>query len=530
MFEHFNTLRVLFQSAKPAMSRYLEVASIDALEQEMTERTATHQPIVMVYGVYNAGKSTLINALLGEERAEVGDIPKTDRVDPYQMGDVTILDTPGIDAPIEHEQITREQLSKSDAVIFVLSSDGVLEEHSTYQEIEKILRADKPMLVVINNRSGYKTNDPIYVALQEKFRSNLYSHFAGDEQLLARLDKVPTHLVNAKTALKGKLENKPTLVEISRLPELVKAVQRLFHETDSTQVAKTLSIQLQALLQQAIEKARSDSKDPDLAKLQELISDVRQSQTAVTQKTLNHAERGRALLKSQLYQMLQDGNRNVEPVLEQWKTDQSNYFEEQITREMRRLDSEAAEVSRLLLRTPGDMSFGIEQEDGDDGQGFSNLAGFLMQEGLKLGANKIDVTRGMIEVMKQGKSWFPSLFKGIGPKTMGKMAGKAAPFVGPTIDVIMAGWDYYKAQEVEARQIRKKRGHLEFVNLKVSEMVDGFYESLTDSVEDSTNDSYQPLIKSLQQSLETLSGESSKLNADIATMQASSQKLQQAIR
>lgn len=155
MFEHFNTLRSVLQQAQPLMSNYLDAARIEAMEQEIAVRSSNHQPIVMVYGVYNAGKSTLINALLGEERAEVGDVPKTDRVDAYQMGDVTILDTPGIDAPAEHEQISREQLAKTDAVIFVLCSDGVLEELSTYQEIEKILRADKPMLVVINNKNGY---------------------------------------------------------------------------------------------------------------------------------------------------------------------------------------------------------------------------------------------------------------------------------------------------------------------------------------------------------------------------------------
>lgn len=32
---------------------------------------------IMVYGVYNAGKSTLINAMAGEEVAEVGDVPVT---------------------------------------------------------------------------------------------------------------------------------------------------------------------------------------------------------------------------------------------------------------------------------------------------------------------------------------------------------------------------------------------------------------------------------------------------------------------
>lgn len=527
MFEHFNTLRSLLQQAHPLMSNYLDAARIEAMEQEIAVRSSNHQPIVMVYGVYNAGKSTLINALLGEERAEVGDVPKTDRVDAYQMGDVTILDTPGIDAPAEHEQISREQLAKTDAVIFVLCSDGVLEELSTYQEIEKILRADKPMLVVINNKNGYKPTDQAYITLHEKFRSNLYAHFAGDEPMLAKLDHVPTHLVNAKAALDGKLKNKPALVEISHLPALAKAVQRLFEQTDSAQVAKTLSVQLQAVLQQAIEQASSQNKDTELARLQELIADVRQSQPAVSQKVMNHAERSRAALKSQLTEMLQNGNAEIEPVLANWQTDQGNYFEAQLVREMQRLDAQAAQVSRLLLSMPGNIELESDQESSSQGQGFADLAGSLIQKGLKLGYNEKTVAKGMIEVMKQGKQWFPAMFKGIGPKTMGKMAGKAAPFVGPAIDVVMAGWDYYKAQEVVERQARKQRQHLESIRLKVSSLVDELYETLADSVDDSLHDSYFPLVSSLQQSLQTLTGESASLAADIASMQSTQQQLQQ---
>ena len=42
-------------------------------EDKREESDAT----IMVYGVYNAGKSTLINALIGKEVAEVDDVPKT---------------------------------------------------------------------------------------------------------------------------------------------------------------------------------------------------------------------------------------------------------------------------------------------------------------------------------------------------------------------------------------------------------------------------------------------------------------------
>jgi len=72
---------------------------------------------IMVYGVYNAGKSTLINAMAGEEVAEVGDVPVTATIAEYTCGSYKIIDTPGIDAPAEHEKITMEEMLKADVVI-----------------------------------------------------------------------------------------------------------------------------------------------------------------------------------------------------------------------------------------------------------------------------------------------------------------------------------------------------------------------------------------------------------------------------
>ena len=155
--------------------------------------------------------------------------------------------------------------------------------------------------------------------------------------------------------------------------------------------------------------SKPKGKDSELKSLQELVSDVLQSKTVVAQKTLNHAKYSRAQLKNQLCQMLQNGNTSVHHVLEQWQREQGDYFEAQMTSEMHRLDAEATVVSRLLLNTQGHLPLDEEQQNADEGGGFSKLAGSLIQKGLKLGYKDADVARGMIEVMKQGKQWFPSL-------------------------------------------------------------------------------------------------------------------------
>ena len=93
------------------------------------EKKSRPDASIMVYGVYNAGKSTLINTLLGREEAATDDVPLTDRVTAYQWGQYSIIDTPGVDAPIDHENVTRAQMLKADAVIFVGLTQKKLSEY-----------------------------------------------------------------------------------------------------------------------------------------------------------------------------------------------------------------------------------------------------------------------------------------------------------------------------------------------------------------------------------------------------------------
>lgn len=104
---------------------------------------------VMFFGSYNAGKSTLINTILGSESARIGDIPTTDSVDTYLWNDYNLIDSPGINAPIEHETISKEQLYKSDLIVFLIRKDDE-DSASTYKEIFELLKNGKDIFLVFN--------------------------------------------------------------------------------------------------------------------------------------------------------------------------------------------------------------------------------------------------------------------------------------------------------------------------------------------------------------------------------------------
>ena len=110
-------------------------------------------PKIMVYGIYNAGKSTLLNALIGEAKAPMNDIPTTKRVVPYAWHEYTIFDTPGINAPEKDEELSKAQLEQSDVIIFVMDTEGTFSLAKNYRELADIIRQGKHLLIVLNNKS-----------------------------------------------------------------------------------------------------------------------------------------------------------------------------------------------------------------------------------------------------------------------------------------------------------------------------------------------------------------------------------------
>jgi len=202
---------------------------------------------IMFFGAYNAGKSTLINTILKENRAKIGDIPTTDTIDTYLWNDYKLLDTPGINAPIEHENISKEQLEKSDLIVFVIRKDDE-DASSTYREIFDLLKKEKDVFLVFNY-SGLDKNGvgegSVQLSINRLNKIMLLeaTKYGIKDELLKKIELIP---INLKTALKAQLENKERLLEHTNYNQFEERFTLWLGQYNSEyQILKTLKRQIE---------------------------------------------------------------------------------------------------------------------------------------------------------------------------------------------------------------------------------------------------------------------------------------------
>ena len=187
---------------------------ISEIESIYSNKLKDVKPYIMVYGIYNAGKSSIINELLGDDLAAVNDKPETDSVDEYEWNGFTIADTPGVGAPIKHEEVTTEHLRRADIVMFVMASTGSNEKDDNYRRLKAITDAGKKVIIIINDKNGdLGSNDQELGIITTKVKENLRQYNLDSN------DYVIT-IVNAKRARDGRIKNKPALIEKSNIQEL----------------------------------------------------------------------------------------------------------------------------------------------------------------------------------------------------------------------------------------------------------------------------------------------------------------------
>ena len=232
------------------------------------ERLASDFPKIMLYGVYNSGKSTLLNALMGEERAAVGDIPKTDKITSYQWKGYELLDTPGINAPIEHQRISIEALAQCQVVFFVISAARSFENKAIFEAMRDVVRRDKHLFIVLNDKEGLGQDNSQLSDVQRSIQSNLINvGFSREQAASFRLC-----VVDAKMALEGRLMHDEALVTASGILDLERLAVEEIKRVNGFGIVADLCGYLSGMLTPFVEQLRLAGNAKSDNKLSEFLT------------------------------------------------------------------------------------------------------------------------------------------------------------------------------------------------------------------------------------------------------------------
>ncbi|MFJ1573938.1 dynamin family protein [Pseudomonas sp. NPDC088322] len=415
------------------------VASIRELSRA---KKAQAGATIMVYGVYNAGKSTLINALLGQELAAVADVPETARVQGYRWGDFEVLDTPGIDAPLEHEEITREQLIQSDVVIFVVNPLGVVEEEKTLDVLLELVLAGKMIFLVLNCKNRF---DPIDLErVKDELRQRIQLK-AGTQRVL---DHIPIVEVNARTALKAKLENKQNLLNSSGFPKFESALAEFFGSVEQKAIVARVATELSSFIQETVDALDEQQDQASIKRLDTFYAEIARREIDIHRGLKSLIEAKAAFISKSTVNALHLNSEGAQGKIEQLIGQANHEVCTELEAELSRLGLDASEMLDEVIREvrvqpqsyAGQATPNLEAQAAHADQLPASLGidMSLLESGVRQAGSMLKAEH-VISVMKVGKEWLPTLFKGIGPATMGKVAeqivGKVVPVIGIAFQV-----------------------------------------------------------------------------------------------
>ncbi|HEY0788260.1 MAG TPA: dynamin family protein, partial [Thermoanaerobaculia bacterium] len=190
--------------------RELLVELREILDQEQAEERSRIDELleslddlfrIVIVGEFNAGKSSLINALFGQRLRKEGPVPVDDRISLLRYGqaqttrplgefvveqtypveflrNLTLIDTPGTNSIVtRHQEVTEEFIPRADLVLFVTSIDRPLSESE--REFLQFIREWGKKIVFVLSKIDTKRDEEV-AEVVDYLRANVRSIFGFD--------------------------------------------------------------------------------------------------------------------------------------------------------------------------------------------------------------------------------------------------------------------------------------------------------------------------------------------------------------
>lgn len=202
--------------------------SIDEIRElvEALKFSQNIKPIVLCMGIYNSGKSSLLNALIDDfenETFKVADKRETLETKSVEHRGIIYTDTPGLNAKPDDDKKALGDEFMSDVNIFLHSlSGGELKKdeigylHSLINELNSVKSFFGKTIFVINHIEE-KSDDDIQRAI-EKIKEQIQSEFGANAKVFS---------IETLSYVDGNLQNDTELIKCSGINELKEQINKM---------------------------------------------------------------------------------------------------------------------------------------------------------------------------------------------------------------------------------------------------------------------------------------------------------------
>ncbi len=476
--EHYKSL---LERAAPTANRYLPDA--EAVVADWKTRIDEQKIHIMLFGAYNAGKSTLINTLVGREVAKHAEVPTTDTVDFYEWDGHLLIDTPGVNAPIEHEEISLAQLERSDLVVFVLRQEDQ-DASDIMDRIFDLLERKQPLFIVLN----YEDGDPRRIEeVQARFAKTLLSYAQRRALDPESLRAIPTILMNIKSACRARLEKKAVLLEHARFDVFLLRFREWLANYDGQkqrmqQICEGIDRSLLQPVARLIDKEAPPSGD--MHSLDAQIEHVTRGYRLVRNAASSKIRSELALKRPKISDALAQGGSNdavlaaLTAVGESVSEVVRNWLERELKGQVKERVGSAFVADGL----------GVPGGDAWSGSEFGSKMLDAALQGMK-GVNK-DHVKTLLEFGRKLK--IPGL-KGRWSKTLGAWASKAAPIIQAGALVAETAVEYYGEERENQLKHDRALQRGQWVDEACSQLYSGLMQSVSDVITHVEQEELTPL-------------------------------------
>lgn len=205
-------------------------------------------PNAVVYGVYNSGKSSLLNSLTGHVEAEyfpTRDVPETKVAKQLEHQGICYIDTPGLDVDEHDTAAANSGAFKADIIIFVhrLSAGPIQQPDLTAMaHLAKVHAKPENIIVVITESELADENKKLIDDITQQVQK-------------AIAPRVQSFLVSNTMFIKGIRSGKSILINKSGIPELLQQLQEQANSL-SKDLQKERQLKTENLKKQLLEKLK----------------------------------------------------------------------------------------------------------------------------------------------------------------------------------------------------------------------------------------------------------------------------------